>query len=256
MIKKLFASVIFILGFAFLSVNVIAPVGTITITTPTDGSTFNVGQSVTVGGSGTVDNPSNPEAYGVTILWGDGTNVTCLPLIGTSGSFTYTTSPSNDHTYSLAGLKTITALLFHQCNSGKEPATAESTDAININIVNPPTCTIVASPNLDFGLMNPGTTSIDNSTTITNSGNTAVTPDISGTVWNGSPSGSMVVEQTHWSTTIGQNYFNMINLTSSDATLVQPVSNGNPLTVYFKLSIPAGQTPAQYSQTITFTASC
>lgn len=45
-------------------------------------------------------------------------------------------------------------------------------------------------------------------------------------------------------------------LTYSDVDFGKQVSPNSPLSVYFKLKIPEGQTQGSYTQTITFTGSC
>jgi hypothetical protein len=121
----------------------------------------------------------------------------------------------------------------------------------------PPDCGISAT-DINFDSLNPDETSGEEYTTITNIGTLATTSlTIKGTDWSGNPSGSMDVGQTHWSLDSGKDYTTeMTPLATSESSSIGTVSVGYPLTVYFKLAIPAGQPVADYSQTITFTSSC
>lgn len=148
------------------------------------------------------------------------------------------------------------------CSVGYCGAECDSNDDCPSNICKsdctcePKTCGISAT-DISFGSLGVGDTSSDQTSTLTNTGNSPTdTLAIKGNDWTGTPSGSMVVGQTHWSLTSGQNYNSMTTLTTSDASLGQQVSPGTPLSVYFKLAIPNGQAAASYSQTITFTGSC
>ena len=119
-----------------------------------------------------------------------------------------------------------------------------------------PTCGL-STNDIDFDILQTGQISADNTITLTNTGNSPTTTlTTKGDDWIGTPSGSMTVGQTHWSLTGGQNYNSMTTLTTSDQSLGQQVSPGNPLPTYFKLSIPLGQLAASYTQTITFTGGC
>lgn len=259
---------------------VLAASGTVTITSPTTGQNFNVGQAVTVSGDGTVTEPDTVSQYGVKISWGDSTSTGCLALTGTTGSFTYTTSPSNDHTYSSSVPETITVGLYHQCGQGAESFVASSTVSININPTSTttttsstttqtttttttttpaPTCGITATSPMDFGSLNPtDTSSVDVSTTITNTGDSNTTTlTIEGTIWSDGGSNIMPVTQTHWSLTPGQTYASMnpLHLSPGDS-MGTSVGPATPLDVFFKLSIPGQQLHATYTQTVTFTGGC
>ena len=121
-----------------------------------------------------------------------------------------------------------------------------------------PTCDITTSPNVDFGSMNPGVISEDQSTTISNNGNTETTSlEIKGTDWGDSGTNSFGVGYTHWSLNAGQEYVQMNDLDLSPGeSLGTNASPGSPLTVFFKLNVPIHQANAIYAQTITFTGSC
>jgi len=123
--------------------------------------------------------------------------------------------------------------------------------------VTAPTCGITVSPSIDFGPLNPGTTSAENKTTITNTGNSNTTSlTIQGTNWS-SGLDSMDATQTHWSTTIGQSYGSMNDLNLSPGeSLGKNVGPSTPLDVFFKLLVPVNQPSGIYGQTITFTAGC
>jgi len=114
-------------------------------------------------------------------------------------------------------------------------------------------CDIAVSPNLNFDSMVPGATSASDVSTVVSmpTGNQESAPvSISGAAWTGGT--GMAVSQTHWSLTSLQAYGSMSELGTglASAGTFGPTS---PETVYFKLSIPAGQAAATYTQTITFT---
>ena len=124
------------------------------------------------------------------------------------------------------------------------------------------TCGIEAT-GIGFGDLVPGQTyTNDNvySTISMPTGNQVVTPYIKGVDWTDGGTNTFGVGQTHWSLTSTTLYGSMTALTipvSDDGdSLEDTVSHGDPLEVYFKLSIPAGQVAASYTQTITFTVSC
>lgn len=128
---------------------------------------------------------------------------------------------------------------------------ATSTASVTV----PASCGLAAT-NINFGSLGVGSTSGDVTSTVSMpSGNTAVTPTIQGIAWAGTPSGSMVVGQTHWYMS-DVAYGSMTALTTSGVSIGASVSYGSSQTVHFKLAIPAGQAAATYSQTITFTATC
>lgn len=135
---------------------------------------------------------------------------------------------------------------------GPMVALATSTP-ITASVTVSPWCDIAVSPNVDFGAMQPGTTSATDVSTVVSmpTGNQASTPvSISGGAWTGGT--GMLVSQTHWSLTALQAYVSMNALGSpASAGTFGPSS---PETVYFKLGVPAGQSAAGYSQIITFTA--
>jgi hypothetical protein len=127
---------------------------------------------------------------------------------------------------------------------------ATSTASVTV----PASCGLAAT-DVNFGSLSTGATSGDVTSTVSMpSGNTPVTPTISGTAWTGGT--GMVVGQTHWYMTASQPYGTMTTLTGTGVSIGQQVSYGSPKTVYFKLQIPNDQAAASYSQTITFTASC
>lgn len=124
------------------------------------------------------------------------------------------------------------------------------------------TCGITAS-GIEFGSLVPGQTYTGNdvySTISMPTGNQVVTPYIKGVDWTDGETNTFGVGQTHWSLDLEEDYSDMTALTTPELgdgdSLVDTVSHGDPLDVYFKLSIPAGQVAASYTQTITFTASC
>jgi len=248
------AFIISFISFLFLfSVSVNAATSNINIQAPNNNTQFSGSDPVTVSGqvnllSGDVD----PTKYGVTVYWGDGTITNCISLTGSANPYSYTTAPSNNHVYSTSGTKIITAALFHQCAQGQDKSKADAVADVNIVIL--PVCTISASPDLNFGSMNPVDTSGDQSTTITNAGTSATTSlTVKGTDWTP----TMLAGQTHWSLLSGQDYITqMSTLTTGDVSLGQNVNGGGNLPVYFKLRIPVHQAGSSYTQTITFTGSC
>lgn len=138
---------------------------------------------------------------------------------------------------------------------------ATSTASVTV----PASCGLAAT-NIDFTSLAPGTTSSDVTSTVSMpSGNTPEIPTIQGTDWcTGTFSGStcgtpptplISAGQTHWYMT-DVAYGSMTALTTSGVSIEQSVGFGSPKTVHFKLAIPAGQTAASYTQTITFTATC
>lgn len=147
---------------------------------------------------------------------------------------------------------------------GGETSTFDSSESSNvqnlpylyITFTPPESCGISVSPSLDFSSMEPGDTSTNQQTTVTNTGNSPTdTLLISGTDWASGPN-TMLVGQTKWSTDSNQDYDLMTALTSSSTDMNVDVFPGSPLTVYFKLRIPVGQKSGSYSQTITFTSGC
>jgi hypothetical protein len=116
----------------------------------------------------------------------------------------------------------------------------------------PPTCGLSAN-NINFDSVNPGETSTDQTANLQNTGNSPTdTLTIEGTVWTGTPSGSMIVGQTSvndgtWKT-----------LTASPGITIYNgiINNGETKHPQFKVAIPNGQVAASYSQTITFTGGC
>lgn len=132
-----------------------------------------------------------------------------------------------------------------------------STTTSQASVTVPGTCGLAAT-DISFSSLAPGMNSTDVTSTVSMpSGNTNLVPTIKGNDWTGTPSGSMVVGQTHWymSDVV---YGSMTALTTGEVSLGigQNVSYGNPKTVHFKLGIQPGQTAANYTQTITFTATC
>jgi len=268
------------ISFALISFIAFAADVNINILIPASGSTFNVGDPVTVSGQANLlSGDTDPTKYGVTIDWNDTTNTTCLPLSGTSNPYSYTTSPSNNHVYSSSGAKTIKAMLFHQCDVGQDPSKADAIANVNINIIIPPTttttsttttsstttttlptCGISINPDsISFGDMKPTDVSTsDQVIVITNNGNSQTTDlIIQGSTWS-SGANSFSVSQTHYDETVSNDpYDSMKSLTGSDDSLVNnKINSGSSTSVYFKLGIPVAQAQGSYTQTITFTSSC
>jgi len=138
--------------------------------------------------------------------------------------------------------------------NSSESSVEQNRPYLSVSYTPAPTCGISVSPSLDFTSMKPGDISSDQPTIITNNGkNPTDSLLISGTDWSGPD--TMSVEQTRWSST-SQDYDLMNTLTSSPTDMSVDVSPGSPLTVYFKLRMPANQKSGNYSQTITFTSEC
>ncbi len=119
-------------------------------------------------------------------------------------------------------------------------------------------CGITAT-NIAFGNLLPGQTYTSDdvySTISMPTGNQPETPTIEGTEWSDEGTNTMVVGQTHWHLTATTLYGSMNVLTNSPVSIGQEVSYENPVDVYFKLAIPAGQDAASYSQTMTLTVTC
>jgi len=122
--------------------------------------------------------------------------------------------------------------------------------------VNAATCGISASPDINFGNLDPGDTSSDYTTSVTNTGTDATTSlSIEGTDWS-SGLNTMDVTQTHWSLS-DDPYGSMDDLNLSPGeTLGTNISPQSSVTVHFKLHVELNQVSGTYTQTITFTASC
>lgn len=256
---------VFVFSFVFIlfSVNFVnadKPTFSITIDSPTGGSVLNPVQ--VSGNVSAINFPGNLTQYSVRINWGDGNIIDLsqdgahLILIESGKNFngTYRTTTDLSHNYT-PGSYTIESTLCHQSCTGAEGSVANAT--VNIIVV-VPTCGITASPNPNFGTINPGVTSGDQYTNVTNTGTVPTSSlTINGTDWV-SGINVMDVTRTHWSLLSGRDYdTQMTTLTTGEVSLEQNVNgNGGTLPVYFKLRIPPGQVQGSYSQTITFTSGC
>ena len=145
----------------------------------------------------------------------------------------------------------LTSMILAMAALAANVLAATSTASVTV----PASCGLAAT-DIAFGSLSTGATSSDVTSTVSMpSGNTAVTPTISGLPWSGNPSGSMVVGQTHWYMS-DVAYGSMTTLTNAPVSIGQQVSYGSSKTVHFKLQIPNDQAAASYTQTITFTATC
>jgi hypothetical protein len=118
----------------------------------------------------------------------------------------------------------------------------------------PQYCDVVASNNLNFVSVAPGTTSIDQSTIVSMpNGNTPVTPIVSGTDWTTIGGvNSMSVGQTAWGLTSATTPLTGL----PGAGIGANIDHTTTQTVHFKLTVPTGTPADNYSQIITFTVSC
>jgi hypothetical protein len=125
----------------------------------------------------------------------------------------------------------------------------------------PKVCGMTATGSIFFGSIVPGAGWIHSgdTTTVTNTGNIPVTPEISGANWIGSQYYTlydgywMDVGRTAWTTTD----WNHANYLSTTPTSIGALPNtGNSKLVWYELSVPAQQPTDTYTQTITFTSSC
>jgi hypothetical protein len=249
----------FAFSFTLFSVAAFAADNNISILIPTSGQTFFVGDLVTVSGQvNLITGDKDPTKFGVTIEWGDTTITDCLPLSGADNPYTYSTNSSTSHSYSSIGAKVITVELFHVCTHGQDKSKADSTADINISII-VPTCEITASPNPNFGLLQPNQISADGVyTRLTNAGNSGIASlTMEGQDWTDGGTNNFDTSYTRYNEITDTTYDLMLTLPKSPSTAtLSGIPVGNNLDVYFKLKIPAGQAPTSYMQTITFTGSC
>jgi hypothetical protein len=242
----LLISIFFLLFSVFFTSPVMAAINiqSLTVTFPNGGEivsgTINIQFSATTIGNG-----------------GSDTATVRYSSTGCSGTFTSlgTVAVTGTGDYSKSWDTTLVSDGSNYCIQVDGNGKLDKSNAI-FTVLNTKTCGISVSPSLTFGNLNPGDTSLDQSTIITNNGNNPTTVLlVSGTNWI-SGSYNFPFSQTKWSTSNGQNYDSMTALSSTPTDMGVDVSPGSPLTTYFKLKVPIDQHSGTYSQTITFTSEC
>ena len=137
-------------------------------------------------------------------------------------------------------------------------ASGGNTNAISATVTVNNYCAFVTSNTaINFGSMNPGTTTATtaNGITVTDTGNIGSNILTSGNSWVYN-SNSFGVQNTVWSGSSSTAYASAtpLTITSTDTGIV--VTTTAPNTIYYGLGIPAGQAPGTYSQTIDVISSC
>ena len=133
------------------------------------------------------------------------------------------------------------------------------TDAVTASVTINNYCTFtVSNTAINFGSMNPGTTTATTANgvvTVTDTGNIGSNILTSGNSWVYN-SNSFGVQNTVWSGSSSTAYASAtpLTITSTDTGIV--VTTTAPNTIYYGLGIPAGQAPGTYSQTIDVISSC
>ncbi len=120
-----------------------------------------------------------------------------------------------------------------------------------------PACLISLSPSaVNFGLINPGTSSLTNNQIVdTNSGSASAYMYVYGGNWISSPS-SFGVSNTSWSPSSGITYAAASKLGPTAANTLISVASSSSNSIYFGLNIPAAQSAGTYNQIITIENSC
>jgi len=114
-------------------------------------------------------------------------------------------------------------------------------------------CDVSASSITDFGQLNPGATSSIRTTSVSQpNGNIDGGLTIYGQDWNFGGSPTMSVGATQWRT--GSDTF--ASLLISPGVSVGTLSHTTPTSVDLQVVVPAHQTAAAYTQTITFQVTC
>jgi hypothetical protein len=123
------------------------------------------------------------------------------------------------------------------------------------------TCGLSAG-DINFGSVKTGEISLEKTVTLTNTGNSPTTSlTIKGIDWS-SNGNSFDTSKTHYSetscTTNDETCYNgMTSLPENPSTgTLSNIDPDSSLSVYFRLKIPEGQTQGNYTQQITFTATC
>jgi len=127
--------------------------------------------------------------------------------------------------------------------------------SINVSVADDTTCSISLISDLAFGSLSAGGLSSEKTVAITNDGESATTSlQISGQPWT-SGSNSFDVSATHFSTTSGEEYsaMNQLSTIPFDLANLEPSSSE---TVYFRVMVPNNKEYGNYEQTITFTVTC
>lgn len=137
-------------------------------------------------------------------------------------------------------------------------AAANSTDIFEVGS----TVALDAS-SINYGSLSLGATSTDNTLTVTNTGNTVIDLDISGTAMtcSGTSSANIAAANTHWDLTADVAYGSMTGTLSGTPTDVQldlaartSESTASTGSMYFKLAVPSAGVSGTCSNTITLTA--
>ena len=133
-----------------------------------------------------------------------------------------------------------------------------NTNAISATVTVNNYCAFVTSNTaINFGSMNPGTTTATtaNGITVTDTGNIGSNILTSGNSWVYN-SNSFGVQNTVWSASSSTAYASAtpLTITSTDTGIIVTTTATN--TIYYGLGIPAGQAPGTYSQTIDVISSC
>ena len=133
------------------------------------------------------------------------------------------------------------------------------TDAVTASVTINNYCTFtVSNTAINFGSMNPGTTTATTANgvvTVTDTGNIGSNILTSGTSWAFN-SNTFGVTNTVWSPSSSTVYAsaNLLTGSSFDTKIVVTTTATN--TIYYGLGIPAGQAPGTYSQTIDVISTC
>ena len=133
------------------------------------------------------------------------------------------------------------------------------TDAVTASVTINNYCTFtVSNTAINFGSMNPGTTTATTANgvvTVTDTGNVGSNILTSGTTWTFG-SNTFGVQNTVWSPSSTTAYASANVLTGSAVNTNIIVTTTATNTIYYGLGIPAGQAPGTYSQTIDVISTC
>ncbi len=133
-------------------------------------------------------------------------------------------------------------------------ATNTITGTVNV----PLTCALdISNTAISFGTVLPGSSAPTTNVIVLSDtiGNTNANAVVYGGNWIGSPSGTMGVSNTLWAKTSGGPGTALGYTTGVDTGIVVP-TGASTNDIYFGLNVPAGQTAAVYTQTITLEVTC
>jgi len=153
---------------------------------------------------------------------------------------------------------TLLAVLGFVLLQGGVVLAGASSNTITGTVNVPTTCALdISDSAINFGSVLPGSSApTTNSIALSDSiGNAGANAMVYGIDWSGSPSGTMGVSNTLWAKTPGPpSGTPLSNVIVDTGIIVGTGASSN--NIYFGLNIPAGQSAAIYTQTITLEVSC